>query len=828
MSGRKSDGSGLRNRKPFPVSVEFLSDWACGTGTTRYGAVDREVHRDQDGLPILRGKTLVGMLRDAAETVVEALDEGRDGLWHGWLRVLFGDRSGAHGIPGARPGPLPAALVAHPLRLPEPVRNALAGLDELSRHLARDATVTLRPGVQIDPKTGVAADNMFRVEERASYGLVVTADWLLAFDTLPPDAPVPWEAEFLLRAAARLVDAVGGKRRRGAGRCRVTIAAGGASDRPADRLAELLALVDEARPPHVALPAAADGASAEQPSRTGAVGSLGQRRDVILLHRYDLRITALAPLLFARGVIGNLVHTEQFIPGTALLPALHEALGERASELITTGQAVVTNATVEIDGKRSLPAPRALHQEKGHPDSELVNLLVTPSAGRDDGRRLRPWSGFCVVTEAGIRRAAPRLVEWAHASVADEPQRPTHDTGGFFVYEAIDTGTVLRAEVWLPADVPLDVTRLAGQRRVGWSKKDDYGLVDIEVSTPDPAAARSRTDVAGPDADRPGELVVWLLSDVLLRGPAGEPTADVSRFAEVLGEALGVELRLPDAVDEAPEDGAPPGALVTFRRVESWQRRWSLPRPSLTGLGAGSVFRFQMTGTPPSAEAYRRVEACGIGERTAEGFGRVALAPELLARETVALAPPASPGSSPTAPPVSPPGSSHGSSTATRPAGGGTASAVPPLVVDLLVRGWGRELRRRVRERAKDPTVRSQLVPGDVSAAQLGTVRTIADRLAADADPSALLGWIQATRNVSRRRAAWDGKRLDLLQRLADGKNPELLWKLLGVSLPLGVPKVAAALHRPVFAWLLAEAAREQTVISKGQGDVNRRMEARA
>lgn len=827
MSGRKPDDRGLRNRQPFAVTVEFLSDWACGTGTTRYGAVDREVHRDRDGLPMLRGKTLVGMLRDAAETVVEALDEGRDRLWHDWLRVLFGDRSGAHGIPGARPGPLPAALVAHPLRLPEPVRAALADLDELSRHLARDATVTLRPGVQIDTRTGVAADNMFRVEERASSGLVVTADWQLSFDTLPPDAPVPWEAEFLLRAAARLVDAVGGKRRRGAGRCRVEVASGGRSDRasgdasgrPVDRLAELLALVDEARPPQVALPAAPDGEPSASPSGAGTVGSLGRRRDDVLQHRYDLRITALTPLLFVRGEIGNLVHTERFIPGTALLPALHEALGEQATELITSGRAIVTNATVEIDGRRSLPTPMALQQEKGRPDSALVNLLVPPSDGRHDDRRLRPWGGFCVATEAGIRRATPKLVEWAHSSIEDEPQRPTEDTGGFFVYEAIDTGTVLRAEVWLPADVSLNTTRLAGRRRIGRSRKDDYGLVDIEVSTPDPSTVWLRTGVASPASGHPDELVVWLLSDVLLRGAAGEPAADVGRFAEVLGEALGVGLRLPDAVDDAAEAGTPPGALVTFRRVESWQRRWSLPRPSLTGLGAGSVLRFQMVGTPPSAEAYRRVEACGVGERTAEGFGRVALAPELLGRETVVLAPPASPVPPQASPPVSSPGA--------RPTGGGAPAAVPPLVVDLLVRGWSRELRRRVRERVKDPTVRGRLVPDNVGAAQLGTVRTIADRLAADDDPSALLGWIKATRNVLKRSAAWGTDRLDLLERLADGADPEL-WNLLGVSLPLGVPEVAAALHRPAYAWLLAEAAREQTVVSKGQGDVRGRMEARA
>jgi CRISPR-associated protein Csx10 len=757
---------GLRNGEPFRVSVSLLSDWSCGTGTGRHGSVDRRVERDADGLPMLRGKTLAGMLRDGAEIVATGLDNGDPSRWHRWVEVVFGGQPGVvwRDVPlgdRAERGPAPAALQARPLRLAEAVRSGIAKLGERDRGVVSDALVLLRPGVSIDPATGIARDDMFRVEEWASAGLTVEADWRLELPGLGPGAPVPWEAELLLLAAARMVDAVGGKRRRGAGRCEVSIAVPGGPG----RLDALLDRVDEAGEPPRHRPAAERGAvrvGAAQPAQP-------------LVHRCDLRITALTPLLAAKRTVGNLVSTEWFVPGTSLMPLVANAIGARATELITGGRLVVTDATLEIEGQRSLPMPRALQIDKDADGSELVNVLRVPQTGR----RLKPKSGFCAIARDsmmdGIVVDTPQPVAYAHAVIDDERQRPTEESGGLFVYEAMAAGTVLRAEVWLPTDHDgLDESPLSGERRLGYSKKDDYGQVIIDVLAPQPRPHPRPSPQGAPGPQ--GELVVWLVSDVLLRGDAGQATADVGRFASVLSGALGVGLTLPPATDETAS------ALVATRRMESWQMRWSLPRPSLTGLAAGTVVRFHVDATPDD-EACRRVEANGIGERTAEGYGRILLQPALLDLPSIPIRSITPMVHQPTASPAAP----------------------ADLVTELLVRGWRRELRRVASARARDPHVRRELLPDKATSAQLGILRLLADRFAMSGDPTAMLSWIRSAQ--TRRATAWPPAQLNLLKRLAEQR--EDLWRLLDCQPP---SDIRPRLYPHALASLLAEVARSKTL----------------
>lgn len=58
-------------------SVEFFTDWHCGSGLSSGAYVDALVVKDSDGLPFLPGKTVKGLLREAAEDIV-ALSSGDD------------------------------------------------------------------------------------------------------------------------------------------------------------------------------------------------------------------------------------------------------------------------------------------------------------------------------------------------------------------------------------------------------------------------------------------------------------------------------------------------------------------------------------------------------------------------------------------------------------------------------------------------------------------------------------------------------------------------------------------------------------------------------
>ena len=56
------------------LRLTFDSDWHVGSGAGILGSVDRQVLRDEEGFPYVPGKTLTGVLRDAAEWIADVRD----------------------------------------------------------------------------------------------------------------------------------------------------------------------------------------------------------------------------------------------------------------------------------------------------------------------------------------------------------------------------------------------------------------------------------------------------------------------------------------------------------------------------------------------------------------------------------------------------------------------------------------------------------------------------------------------------------------------------------------------------------------------------------
>ena len=731
----------LINGVPFPVAVRFDSDWMCGTGTGRYGATDRQLQRDRGGLPMVRGKMLAAMLRDAAETVARGLDAGTgERTWRAWTDYVFGSQP-AVDRDLATAAPRPSVLQPRPLRLTGTLRR-LIGADP-ARELLADTTVVLRAGVRIDRGTGTAADDMLRVEERARAGLAAEGEWTVNDTSLPVGEPVRWEAELLLRAATRMVTAIGGKRRRGAGRCRVSI---GTGDQP--RLIELLERIDQAGPP--------PGHRSTAPPTV----TIGERAHE-LVPRFELRVTAQCPLILGHGLRGNIVLTEKFVPGGTLLPLVARAVAGGATDAITGGRLVVTDATVEIAGARSLPTPLCLVIPRDAPDGPAHNML-----GRSNGVKGDSPGEYCLPVAARAHFVEPRTVDHGHGVIDDDQQRPNERSGGLYINRALEDGTTLRAEIWASPDVEFDTDGLRGTRSLGRSRKDDYGQVHVEVV---PLQAKP----TAPPNGRP--LTVWLGSDLLLHGERGQPDPTAERLAAVLGDALDVTL--------TPRDSS-----FKVRRRESWQTRWGLPRPSMTVLQAGSVFRFDIGDRPIDPDAWRRVHASGIGERTAEGFGRLVLDPLLLNHETIDRL-----GDAP--------------ATTVPDAGRSVPDAADapldsdPLDTDakrLLVLGWRAEIRDRILAVAADSGKRRAMVKAGVTPTQLGGLRALAARLP------------ESTRAIQN----WE-HRGGLLTELLDGDGAAM-WELLDVLPPA---EVRAALRDETLRLLLTEMARtEVRHLQSGQG----------
>ena len=90
------------------LCLTFYSDWHVGSGAGIPGSVDRQVLRDEEGFPYVPGKTLTGILRDAAEWIADTRDaaeqvagaqgaaEKKDQRWKKVLIGLFGEQPESH------------------------------------------------------------------------------------------------------------------------------------------------------------------------------------------------------------------------------------------------------------------------------------------------------------------------------------------------------------------------------------------------------------------------------------------------------------------------------------------------------------------------------------------------------------------------------------------------------------------------------------------------------------------------------------------------------------------------------------------------------------
>jgi len=73
--------------------IEFLSDWQCGSGLTSGADIDSMQVKDSMGFPYVPGKTIKGLLREAAETLYDFAEEGSKASWETFIKACFGNQS---------------------------------------------------------------------------------------------------------------------------------------------------------------------------------------------------------------------------------------------------------------------------------------------------------------------------------------------------------------------------------------------------------------------------------------------------------------------------------------------------------------------------------------------------------------------------------------------------------------------------------------------------------------------------------------------------------------------------------------------------------------
>lgn len=596
------------------VTATAVSDWSIRAGYGLAKAIDSAVVRDVAGLPYIPAKTLVGLLRENSERLAESFDTADpsgDAVWHEWVDFLFGSQPDRGGVnPAAIVAPVPAALHAESLRLIDTVDGS--GLAEnigVSPRELQEALTIIRRSQKVDPVTGSTVDGSLRTEERARAGQVLHGNLSV---TVPDDAQESdlWPMWLLLHAATKLTDSIGGKRRRGAGEFVVKV------DIPSTSTWKVEDYLDDngfrepvPHPPH-----------GEQHGGENAVADVLDRR-----HRYRVLVNTRSPIIVGPVKKGTVVTSSTFIPGGVLLGIVQRKLGLRGED-IRNNRVVVTNAYPSPDGQESTPWPRALTRKKGTTGAMLTNKFRSHTFDP----KLKPSTGsYVVVAGAGkVQEISVDLVSRTHVSIEAEREPE------LFEYRAVPAGVQFRADVLLETGAHASPHPVAPfEARIGTSKKDDYGLVTVDITEEIVADPRAESETIA--------FTLALESDVLLVGDDGSYDPTTERLLRELERVLGLgaeTLSIPQPVNTGTSNAL--SQITAVNRQESWQARWGLPRPTLIGLAAGSVVKIESC-EPISAKTLAKLRT-GIGIRTAEGFGQVQVNPPYLAEKTVRVVTPTS------------------------------------------------------------------------------------------------------------------------------------------------------------------------------------------
>ncbi len=197
--------------------IDIRSPWHAGTGRGSGSHLDALIRRDALGLPLLPGRSIKGLLRDAVTRANQLGWYGptADGL--SFIREAFGVRSGDDD--GLQPEDVTAGrLRVSDARLPEDVRQYLQHPEtgEQERSALANTLVMELYSTALDESTGAALSHSLRgIEAAVPLPLEAHLAWTGADD-------LAWGDQ--LRRALPLLRAVGSQRSRGFGRSRVTLA----------------------------------------------------------------------------------------------------------------------------------------------------------------------------------------------------------------------------------------------------------------------------------------------------------------------------------------------------------------------------------------------------------------------------------------------------------------------------------------------------------------------------------------------------------------------------------------------------------------------------
>jgi CRISPR-associated protein Csx10 len=189
-----------------------------------------------------------------------------------------------------------------------------------------------------------------------------------------------------------------------------------------------------------------------------------------------------------------------------------------------------------------------------------------------------------------------------HTQRDAEAGHAKEEAGAVYRYISLPAGLILEGAVLV--DEPTDADKIkellseAKTMLLGKARTAGYGKARIETS-------ELKLNESGKlPTSKVDEFTLTLLSPAIVRDENGQPTLDISI---ALSARLGANVEITKASRRGEVVGG-------------FNRTWGLPLPQVTAIAAGSVFKVEAS---VDAKELENLQHKGIGERRAEGFGRV-------------------------------------------------------------------------------------------------------------------------------------------------------------------------------------------------------------
>ena len=629
------------------VTIVFTSDWGVSTGVGHAGRTHSTIERSNNK-PVVRGTVITGVLREQAMLAAKALDwpeEKSPKKWTNFALWLFGQD------PDSEPGSTP-----HP-------RHVLFTDATPASSIPVHDTVSL----SIDPDTGTARYQFLRFTERAAAGILTGTFTLIdEAGAETPKQEMIEAAHFLLGVAGLMVRGIGSGRSGGDGECTVLVSGDKLEARNAQSTSELVAFASSrAQALRTSLkklaqslkPDAVNGLPAPQRSTQHQVGTIdGSAAQHSGGHHLILDLTLNSPIVSYEVPFSNEIRSLDFLRGTVLLPWLHRLMssnkrgGKEAvvTNAVTGGHLFVSDALPVISDAEGHPVPLTFKTDKTLPSDSLITLYGDSPENKG---KIPVRGGYVFFAPKGGdgegANTAPRGWYGKPPLRGRQTTAINHETGAaskgqLVLVEALPEKMCMRAHVWVSDELweATSVSSLLGktrEARLGSRKlTGTFGSATCTLREETAAerearihfgnagsaqltsAASSSADGTAPGVKTPAsssDVYLWFTSDVIARSAglgAGGTVNDLIRAFEREGIAV--------------EAVGPPS--IRHRRVDSWSPADNGPRASRLAIQAGSVIK--VSASKADRDKLLKLAPFGVGELTAQGYGRFVVAHPLL------------------------------------------------------------------------------------------------------------------------------------------------------------------------------------------------------